>query len=180
MLVVLASLIELPYRLGKLLPLRQLVKDDAWNIVHAGLLTLASFVLGLSFAQASARFDARRALVVTEANAIGTTWLRASQLEGTAAKRFRQTLIEYTANRLNVYEKPFDPARYRQAMAENARDQTLLWSIASSALRSHEMNLGLSLLMRSLNDTIDVSVEQLQALSSHVPTAIIVLALSRR
>jgi hypothetical protein len=64
-----------------------LVKDDAWNTVQAGLLTLAAFVVGLCFAQASARFDARRELVVKEGNAIGTTWLRADQLAPAQAQQ---------------------------------------------------------------------------------------------
>lgn len=179
MLVVLALLIELPYRIGKLRAPRQLVKDDAWNVVHAGLLTLASFVLGLSFAQSSARFDSRRALVVKEANAIGTTWLRAGQLDAATEPRFRQILTDYTATRLNAYEAPSAaPALYRQAIARSARDQTLLWSISSSALRAHRSSLGLSLLMQTLNDTIDVSDQVLQAVTSHVPTAIVVLALT--
>ncbi len=178
MLVVMALLIELPYRIGKLLALRELVKDDAWNIVQAGLLTLASFVLGLSFAQASARYDGRRALVVKEANAIGTTWLRADQLDANAERRFRRILTDYTATRLNAYLTPgAEPALYRQAIARSDRDQVLLWSMASSALRARRSNLGLSLLMQTLNDTIDVSAEALQAATSHVPTAIVVLTL---
>lgn len=118
MLVTLALLIELPYRIGKLRASRELVKDDAWNIVHAGLLTLASFVLGLSFAQASGRFDGRRALIIKEANAIGTTWLRPDQLDGVAERRFRQILTDYTATRLNAYETPrASPELYRQTIA---------------------------------------------------------------
>ncbi len=179
MLVVLALSIEVPYRIGHLLLPRLPVNDDAWNIVHAGLITLASFVLGLSFAQASARFDGRRALVVKEANAIGTTWLRANQLDPDAERRFQQLLTDYTATRLSAYETPSaSPALYRQAIVRSTRDQTLLWSIASSASRAHRPSLGLSLLMQSLNDTIDVSNEVLQAATSHVPTAIVVLALA--
>jgi hypothetical protein len=85
MLLVLVLSIEVPYRLAPSLS-AILPKSDPFNAVQAGLLTLAAFVLGLSFAQASGRFDARRALVVKEANAIGTTWLRASQLESTQSK----------------------------------------------------------------------------------------------
>jgi MFS superfamily sulfate permease-like transporter len=42
-------------------------------------------------------------------------------------------------------------------------------------MNAHPNNIGLSLLMESLNDTIDVSAEQLQALTSHVPTPIVML-----
>src|SRR5271166_3192968 len=79
MLVVLSLAIELPYRFADLLSRRK-PEADSINTLQAGLLTLSAFVLSLSFSQASARFDARRAIVVKEANAIGTTWLRADQL----------------------------------------------------------------------------------------------------
>jgi hypothetical protein len=96
MLVVLALSIELPYRFAGWLS-RNRPKLDPINVLQGGLLTLAAFVLGLSFSQASARFDGRRALVVVEANAIGTTWLRADQLDSTQSKLFRQTLINDVA-----------------------------------------------------------------------------------
>ena len=76
MVVVLGLAIELPYRFKASLSLQHL-NTDCTNAVQAGLLTLSAFVLGLSFSQASARFDARRAVVVAEANSIATTWLRA-------------------------------------------------------------------------------------------------------
>lgn len=57
------------------------------------------------------------------------------------------------------------------------KDQVKLWAIASSALHAQQANLGLSLLMQSTNEMIDVSLEQYQALTGHVPTAVIVLTL---
>lgn len=177
MLVVLGLSIEVPYRFGLSLA-RYMPKADPFNAVQAGLLTLAAFVLALSFNQASGRFDTRRALVVTEANAIGTTWLRADQLESTQSKRFRRILTDYTAARLRAYETARDPELYRKTIDQSNKDQSELWTIVSSSLHAHQSNLGISLLMQSLNDTIDLSLEQLQALTSHVPTAVVVLTLA--
>ncbi|HVN69042.1 MAG TPA: hypothetical protein VMU38_05285 [Candidatus Binatia bacterium] len=176
MLVVLALAIEVPYRWGRSWVAGAAKHVDAFNAVQAGLLTLASFVLGLSFAQASARFDIRRDLVVKEANAIGTTWLRADQL-GARTATFRRILTEYTQERLTAYSTPSAPALYARTIRESDDDQAQMWEIASSALRAHPTDLGLSLLMQTLNDTIDVSAEQLQALTIHVPTAVVVLTL---
>lgn len=176
MLVVLGLAIELPYRYAR--PLAgKITSADAFTVVQAGLLTLASFVLGLSFSQASGRFDSRRGLVVREANAIGTTWLRADQLGSPRTEHFREILTGYTAARLQAYEAPRDPQLYRRALNEGKRDQDALWAMASAALHAERSNFGDSLLMQSLNDTIDVSAEQLQALGSHVPTSIVVLTL---
>jgi hypothetical protein len=95
LLVVLALSIELPYRFAGSFMAQHEVKGDAWNAAQSRLLTLMAFVLGLSFAQASARFDTRRALVVEEANAIATTWLRADQLPAAQVGRFRHILTDY-------------------------------------------------------------------------------------
>lgn len=177
MLVALSLAIELPYRLRRRITDAGERNVDAFTAVQAGLITLASFVLGLSFAQASSRFDDRRELVVKEANAIGTTWLRADQLRPLQAARFRAVLTGYTEARLKAYRAPYDTAVARRTLDQSDRDQTEMWAIASEALRSKPGNLGLSLLMQALNDTIDVSAEQLQALTSHVPTAVVVLTL---
>jgi hypothetical protein len=177
MLVLLAACIEVPYRLRRFLSQTR-VNVDAWNAVQAGILTLAAFVLGLSFSQASARFDARRGLVVKEANAIGTTWLRANQLQPPQTRSFRTVLVGYTAARLRAYQSPGDRALYARTIAQSSQEQAQLWSLASSDLRAHQTNLGLSLLLESLNDTIDVSAEQLQALKGHVPTAMVLFTLA--
>jgi len=177
MLVVLALSIELPYWSSRGMPISAAKRVDAFNIVQTGLLTLASFVLGLSFAQASSRYDARRELVVKEANAIGTTWLRANQLSVAERDRFRKILTSYTALRVNAYQTPNNQKLYDATLLESDKDQAEMWQIASSSLRANHTNLGLSLLMETLNDTIDVSAEQLQALTTHVPTAVITLTL---
>ncbi len=176
MLFVLGLSIEVPYRFGPLLA-RYKPKTDPFNAVQTGILTLSAFVLALSFNQASARFDTRRALVVKEANVIGTTWLRADQLQSAESKRFRQILTDYAAARLRVYEAPGSPALYRESIDRSNQDLVELWAIASSALHAQQASLGLSLLMQSTNEMINVSLEQYQALTGHVPTAIIVLTL---
>jgi hypothetical protein len=181
--IVLCLAIEVPFQARRLA--REIsFNKDAFSAVQAGLLTLASFVLGLSFSQAQGRFDARRALVIKEANAIGTTWLRADQLDKAERQRFRQILIDYTSTRLQAYEGPAaesespNKARYEAELRRSDRDQDEMWNLVSPALLAHSDNLGLSLLMQTLNDTIDVSAEQLQALTTHVPTAVIELTLA--
>ncbi|HEX3370692.1 MAG TPA: hypothetical protein VHS56_14025 [Candidatus Cybelea sp.] len=174
--VVMGLSIELPYKLLSV-PNVDKRRTDAFNVVQAGLLTLTSFVIGLSFAQASGRFDLRRELVVKEANAIGTTWLRAGQLPSRESTEFRRVLTAYTLARLTAYETPNDPNLTNSTLAQSDDDQSELWQIASAALRKSPSNQGYSLLLQSLNDTIDVSAEQLQALTTHVPTAVLVLTM---
>ncbi|MGA9943868.1 MAG: hypothetical protein WBE79_07605 [Candidatus Cybelea sp.] len=182
MTIVLSLAIEIPFRCRSVTTAIVGKKIDAFSVVQAGLLTLASFVLGLSFSQAQGRFDVRRDLVVREANAIGTTWLRADQLAGLQQQRFRALLIDYTATRLDAYHfhgaEPGFERSYQAQLNRSDRDQGEMWAIVSPALRAHPGDLGLSLLMQSLNETIDISGEQLQALTTHIPTAVVVLTLA--
>ncbi|MGB8964799.1 MAG: hypothetical protein WCB99_04065 [Candidatus Cybelea sp.] len=176
MLVVLGLSIEVPYRFGPLLA-RYKLKTDPFNAVQAGLLSLSAFVLALSFNQTSARFDARRSLVTREAIAIGTTWLRANQLDPTASKRFRQILTDYTAARVRAYDGSSQSALFRETIDQSDKDQSELWAIASAALHTHQTNPGALPLLQSTSDMIAVSLEQLQARTSHLPTVVVVLTL---
>jgi hypothetical protein len=177
MLVVLGCAIEFPYRLGAG-AFGDLGKHvDAFNATQAGLLTLASFVLGLSFAQASARFDGRRELVVKEANAIGTTWLRADQLAPAQRVAFRRVLTAYATARLRAYESAGKAPFYQREIDDSVGDQSTLWAMVAPALHANPTNLGLSLLMQTLNDTIDISTDQFQQFNTHVPTAVVLLTL---
>jgi hypothetical protein len=181
--LVLCLAIEVPFQMRRFFEDSTSLKTTSFTTVQAGLLTLAAFVLGLSFSQAQGRYDARRALVVKEANAIGTTWLRADQLDPVQARAFRLLLINYTKTRLEAYRLPRSAASvngrppYQAQLDKSNFDQAAMWKISSAAVRAHPQNLGLSLLMETLNDTIDVSSEQLQALTTHVPMAVIELTL---
>ena len=177
LLVLLTLATELPPRLPKRFTPGTDVGDEVWNVVQGGIIGLVAFVLGLSFSQAEARFDARRLLVVTEANAIGTTWLRADQLPPPQRKRFRDVLTAYTALRLKTYGSTNEAGALRELQTKSNDYQDELWSIASGALRAAPSNLGYSLLMETLNETIDVSSEQSAALINHVPTPIVVWTL---
>lgn len=174
-LIVLVAVLELTYRFGGPLIEHFETNDELWNAIQTGLLALVAFMLGFSFAQSEGRYDVRRELVTKEANTIGTTWLRAGQLPIPARARFRHVLEGYTAIRLQAYETPSDGALFGRLVHQSDGDETELWSIASQAVTQRPANLGYSLLMQTLNDTIDVSTEQRAALTQHVPVAAVLL-----
>ncbi|MBV8246354.1 MAG: hypothetical protein JOZ38_10565, partial [Candidatus Eremiobacteraeota bacterium] len=165
--------VEIPYHLPAP-AVKPHIDAGLWSTVMAAILGLVAFVLGLSFSQAEGRFDVRRNLVITEANAIGTTWLRANQLPPQDAVRFRSVLTDYTATLLDAYEHVEQESAFVAAESRAIADQNVLWTIASDALRKKPM-LGHSLLVQTLNDTIDLSAEQRAQLQQHVPTFVAVL-----
>jgi hypothetical protein len=70
---------DVSYRLGCFARIRRPAKGDELSSVStltAGMIGLLSFTLSLSISFAQSRYETRRELVLAEANAIGTAWLR--------------------------------------------------------------------------------------------------------
>jgi hypothetical protein len=148
-------------------------EEKALDVAHGAIFVLAGLILGFTFSYASARFDARRLLVVDEANAIGTTYLRASYLPAGAADRFRAVLRDYAQARLATYSLLPDPAASQATERKSIELQDVLWSAVLTAARNDPRNVQLGLLTQTLNETIDISAKQSAALRNHVPTAML-------
>ena len=71
-------------------------------MIVGSILALLAFLLAVTMSMASDRFDTRRAIVLDEANSIGTTYLRAGYLPEPASSQIRQLLREYVPLRIVV------------------------------------------------------------------------------
>jgi hypothetical protein len=71
-------------------------KEGPTDMLVGSLLALVAFLLAVTMGMASDRFDTRRALVLEEANSIGTTYLRAGYLPEPASTEIRELLREYS------------------------------------------------------------------------------------
>src|SRR5262245_23606634 len=80
---------------GRVRPPSEFKADFA--VIVAATLTLLGLVIGFSFAMATSRYDHRKQSEATEANAIGTEFLRADLLPPADAERVRALLKDYLA-----------------------------------------------------------------------------------
>lgn len=162
-------------------------KDDSdkaegtFGLGQGAIFGLIALILGFSFSFAADRFEARRALVVSEASAIGATSLRSDFLPEAQTHPFRKLLHTYTEQRLHTYALVADSHTAdgveRAAVEESVKLQDQLWEMAASASKSSPGNLALNSLAASVNDLIDVAEQQSAALNTHVPSAIIGIVL---
>jgi hypothetical protein len=99
--VVLIS-VECGYRLGKFrLSRREQEKEAPVGTMVGATLGLLAFILAFTFGLASSRFDNRRQLLLDEANALGTTYLRAGMLPEWG-EEVRRLLRDYIGHRLDA------------------------------------------------------------------------------
>lgn len=80
--------------------------DGQEGYIVSAVLGLLALLMGFTFSLAVDRFDARRALVLQEANAIGTTYLRAQLLIEPHRSRMTDLLVRYTDNRILLAKAP--------------------------------------------------------------------------
>ena len=94
--------------------------------IVAAVLGLLAFLLTFTFGMAASRFDTRRELVLEEANAIGTTYLRAALVPEPQRTEIRTLLRDYVDLRLEAVQ----PAMAVQALARSDELQGRLWAQA--------------------------------------------------
>src|SRR5271169_90074 len=89
---------------------------EDFGVIQAATLTLLGLIIGFTFSMAVTRYDQRKLYEESEANAIGTEFVRADLLpEGDAAK-VRTLLVDYLDQRVLFY-KVRDEGQLRQVNA---------------------------------------------------------------
>ena len=135
----------------------------------AATLALLAFMLAFTFGLASSRFETRRQLVQSEANAIATTYLRAGLLPEPIQTEVRAMLREYVDVRLTGTTQQ---DKLTESIAKSEELHKRLWSQAV-ALGEKDRSAITSLFVQSLNQVIELHSQRLMAgLRSRIPAAI--------
>jgi len=141
------------------------------STIHGAMLGLLGLMLGFTFAMALSRYDLRRQLVVEEADAIGTTWLRSALVPQPYRDSADKLLRAYVDARLEFYAAGLDPDRLRAALEKSAQLQMSLWREAISAARDQPTPIT-SIFIQSLNEMIDLDAKRIEALENRIPAAV--------
>lgn len=136
-------------------------------------LGLLALLLGFSFSMALNRFDTRRDLVVQEANALGTAWLRIQLLNEPDRSDMSQLLKRYVDARLIWSEAPADAAA--ESPTQALQDE--LWTAMGKALRGDSPALLTRGVMDSLNESLDLAAARKAVRSAHIPDTVLVVLL---
>jgi hypothetical protein len=148
---------------------------EPFGVVQAALLTLVGLVLAFGLAMAVGRYDARRAAVVNDANAIGTAYLRAQTLQEPVRGLSLPLFVQYAdASLLLSRSVPGSPSA-KSAIAAESVLQRRLWHLAGQALDAQPTQSGPRLYVESLNEMIDMQTTRVSALNNRVPSAILLI-----
>lgn len=168
---------EIGYRIGK----RQKGNTDeatkSWvATIDGAILTMLSLLLAFSFGMAEHRFDARRELLIDEANGIGTTYLRAQWLAEPDRTEMSNLLRSYVDVRTpkDMQTRTIEEM-VQEMVVRSDQLQDKLWLRAVDMAKKNAASPIAALFLDSLNNMIDLQTKRLAAVRNRVPEIILLL-----
>jgi hypothetical protein len=159
---------EVGFRLGIFLQKRDPSSKGTpmTGAVVGGMLGLMAFLLAFCIGIVINQHNGRKAMVVTEANAVGTAYLRAGFLDEAERGIVRDLLREYVQIRLDAVS---EPSALDATLARSEEIHGELWSIMEDGVRAGQNSEPISLLIESINEVIDVHSLRLAAIDLRLP-----------
>jgi hypothetical protein len=145
------------------------------GIVQGALLALVGLILAFGMTLAVGRYDSRRVAVIDEANAIGTTYLRAQTLTEPTRSRSLQLLKRYADASLKLSTEVPTTGGFRRTVGEEDDLQRRLWGLAGDALDAAPNASAPRLYVASLNEMIDQQTVRVSGLNNRIPNAVLAL-----
>lgn len=152
---------EVGYQIGLFLRRRGVLaeKDSSLGPMIGALLGLLAFFLAFAVGFALTNFTTRRGLVVYEANAIGTAYLRAGYLDEGTREPVRELLREYTELRFIALDQDLR----QSAIARGEEIHAELWALTEAYAIQHPQSVNGGLFIAAINQVIDLQSTRVAA-----------------
>jgi hypothetical protein len=174
LLLITGGSLELGFRTGRRMK-REGEQPVQLGTMQAGILGLLGLLLGFSFSGATGRFLERQELLVREANAIGTAFLRAELLNPADRDVIHAELREYGDARLELF-KAVQSEPVNAATTRLDDIQRRLWNHATQGVQARpELTMAI---LPPLNEVFDLLAAHQAATGRHMPWLIAFLLLS--
>lgn len=165
--------LELGFRIRQRLERRREGQPDhgkgGQEFLFSAVLGLLALLLGFTFSVGMSRYEARQALVVQEANAIGTAWLRANLLEEPVRTALRSHFKTYVEARLEW-------SRTGQTDIDRMLQlQDDIWLVTGEALREDTSSALSRTVMEAVNRSFELASAREAASEAHIPDRVLAL-----
>jgi hypothetical protein len=158
---------------GRAMASPQRVQGVHGGAVDAAIFALLGLLIAFTFSGAATRFEQRRDLIVQEANAIGTAFLRVDLAPPATQPALRDAFRDYMQSRVQAYAVVADPHAFQAALGKSAALQQRIWQLAIDAGRRADAAPATNmLLLPAINDMIDITTIRTMAAQKHSPVAI--------
>ncbi len=143
--------------------------------VEGAVFALMGLLVAFTFSGAASRLEARRQLIVEEANDIGTAYLRLDLLPPEPRATLQEKLRRYTDTRLEAYRTSDQPSVAYGKLAEAQTLQGEIWAEAIQGCQPPAAPPCAMLLLPALNAMFDIASTRTASLDIHPPAVIFAL-----
>jgi len=162
---------ELGWQLGA----RSAGQSTNIGTLEGAMIGLLALLIGFTFAMALSRFEARRDAVLQEANAIGTTALRARLLPEPHRAEVLKLLRDYVQVRLDAFQSGRSFAESEITVERSNAIQEALWRQAMAVAERDKALIPTGQFIQTLNQLIDNQGVRLAALRNRIPSIVVVM-----
>lgn len=165
---------EIGFWLGSLFRSADDPFDRQVALVRASTAALVAFLIGFAFSGAASRFIDRVDIIVREANALGTAYLRADTIAEPHRSELRAALKEYTGDRVQL----LSGERRDQIEPLLAKVGGLHERMWRAAIKGTQENAPLmAVVLPAINEVIDLHSAHLAMARRHLPLPIMAVLL---
>lgn len=156
-----------------------------WRIAHGGgsagsglgavegaVFALMGLLVAFTFSGAGARLEARRQLIVDEANDLGTAYLRLDLLPPAYRAAQQERVRQYVDLRLAAYRATDRPAQAYALLDQSQAAQGEIWTQAVEGCQQAAGTACAMLLLPALNAVFDIGSTRRASLRMHPPAVI--------
>lgn len=144
--------------------------DDEGYLLSAAL-ALLGLLIAFTFSLALNRYDSRRTLVVQEANAIGTAWLRAGLTDKQDGRTLQRSIARYADIRLRLPQSS-NQEEATKIEAESTKSQMILWQDMKTDIATLPAPIATTLIT-AINEMFDVAAARKAERAAHIPSNIL-------
>jgi hypothetical protein len=146
-----------------------------FGAVQASLLGLLALLLGFTFNMSNVRYDARRHLVVDDANAIMALSFRGRLLPEPRRREFARLLRQYVEIRADAaaLRRGITPEDLGQRIARAEALHRQMWDLVQAEVQGEHPAKGTDAMIGLLSDAFSIQQKRIQAYRSRVPATII-------
>lgn len=173
LLAVLLFSLEIGYTLGKWMKNRQ--EHDAISgskdIAVGSMFALLGLIMAFTYAFTVSRADQRKQVIVDEANAIGTAFLRTELTSEPERSELRRLLLDYARTRVANTAISKDTQAFKKAVARSMMVQAELWPATVRMVKGKSGSPGpLEIsIVQAINEVLDMQGQRAKNATDRLP-----------
>ncbi|MGZ8538854.1 MAG: bestrophin-like domain [Flavisolibacter sp.] len=147
--------------------------DEKMGSIEGSMLGVMSLLLGFSFSLAVSKYEARRHLVVAEANDISTAILRCDMYPDSIRIPLRADFKEYVESRISYYDAGYEEDKILHELEKAEVISGRIWKRVALYSNDLEHRVRSQQMIPNLNDMIDIVTTRDALRISKVPPLVL-------